>query len=123
MSDETIAEIGEFGFVELLKSRLAPASQVILGLGDDAAIVRLDNNQVVAATDMLVEGMHFKTEWSSARDIGHRAAAANLADLIATGATPTALLIGLAIPANTKVNWLIEERGINKGKKIGYATN
>ena len=108
MSDETIAEIGEFGFVELLKSRLAPASQVILGLGDDAAIVRLDNNQVVASTDMLVEGMHFKTEWSSARDIGHRAAAANLADLIATGATPTALLIGLAIPANTKVNWLIE---------------
>ncbi len=108
MSDETIAQIGEFGFVELLKSRLAPASQVLLGLGDDAAIVRLDNNQVVASTDMLVEGMHFKTEWSSARDIGHRAAAANLADLIATGANPTALLIGLAIPANTKVNWLLE---------------
>jgi thiamine-monophosphate kinase len=108
MSEQTIADLGEFGFVELLKSRLAPASQVILGLGDDAAIVQLDHPQVVASTDMLVEGMHFKKEWSSARDIGHRAAAANLADIVATGATPTALLIGLAIPPSTKVDWLIE---------------
>jgi len=108
MSEQTIADLGEFGFVELLKSRLAPASQVLLGLGDDAAIVQLDSSRVVASTDMLVEGQHFKKDWSSARDIGHRAAAANLADIIATGATPTALLIGLAIPGTTKVDWLIE---------------
>ena len=108
MSEQTIADLGEFGFVELLKSRLAPASQVILGLGDDAAIVQLDSARVVASTDMLVEGQHFKRDWSSARDIGHRAAAANLADIVATGATPTALLIGLAIPGTTKVDWLIE---------------
>jgi thiamine-monophosphate kinase len=57
---------------------------------------------------MLVEGQHFKRDWSSARDIGHRAAAANLADIVATGATPTALLIGLAIPGTTQVDWLIE---------------
>jgi len=105
MSEQTIADLGEFGFVELLKSRLAPASQVLLGLGDDAAIVQLDSSRVVASTDMLVEGQHFKKDWSSARDIGHRAAAANLADIIATGATPTALLIGLAIPSATKVDW------------------
>ncbi len=108
MGEETISDVGEFGFVELLKSRLAPASQVILGLGDDAAIVSLDNPAVVASTDMLVEGNHFKLEWSSAKDIGHRAAAANLADIIATGATPTALLIGLAVPAKTKIDWLLE---------------
>jgi thiamine-monophosphate kinase len=108
MTEQTIADLGEFGFVELLKSRLAPASQVILGLGDDAAIVQLDSARVVASTDMLVEGQHFKRDWSSARDIGHRAAAANLADIVATGATPTALLIGLAIPGTTQVDWLIE---------------
>ncbi len=108
MSEQTIAELGEFGFVELLKSRLAPASQVLLGLGDDAAIVQLESARVVASTDMLVEGQHFRKDWSSAKDIGHRAAAANLADLVATGATPTALLIGLAIPSATRVDWLIE---------------
>ena len=108
MSEQTIAELGEFGFVELLKSRLAPASQVLLGLGDDAAIVQLESARVVASTDMLVEGQHFRKDWSSAKDIGHRAAAANLADLVATGATPTALLIGLAIPSATRIDWLIE---------------
>ncbi len=53
MSEQTIADLGEFGFVELLKSRLAPASQVLLGLGDDAAIVQLDSSRVVASTDTM----------------------------------------------------------------------
>jgi len=108
MSEQTIAEIGEFGFVELLQARLAPAAQVSLGIGDDAAVIELENLRVVASTDMLIEGKHFRKDWSSARDIGHRAAAANLADLVATGATPTALLIGIATPGDTKVDWLLE---------------
>jgi thiamine-monophosphate kinase len=63
---------------------------------------------VVATTDMLVEGRHFKRDWSSAADVGVRAAAANLADVAAMGAVPTALLVGLAVPLDLPVQWALE---------------
>jgi thiamine-monophosphate kinase len=61
---------------------------------------------VVACTDVLVEGRHFRRDWSSAEDVGHKAAAANLADIAAMGAVPTALLVALACPAGTPAAWL-----------------
>jgi thiamine-monophosphate kinase len=63
---------------------------------------------VVVTTDMLVEGRHFRRDWSSAEDVGHKAAAANLADVAAMGATATALLVGLACPPDTPTGWLEE---------------
>lgn len=63
---------------------------------------------MVASTDLLVENLHFRREWSSARDIGHRAAAQNFADIAAMGARPTALLVGLGVPAGTEVGWVDE---------------
>jgi thiamine-monophosphate kinase len=60
---------------------------------------------VVATTDLLVEGRHFRRDWSSAFDIGGKAAAENLADIAAMGATPTALLVGLATPGDLAVAW------------------
>lgn len=61
---------------------------------------------MVATTDVLVEGRHFRRDWSSAYDVGRRAAAANLADLVAMGAQPTALLVGLVAPADLLVDWV-----------------
>lgn len=63
---------------------------------------------MVASTDVLVEGRHFRRDWSSARDVGHRAAAANLADIAAMGATPTALLVALCMPAELDPAWAEE---------------
>ncbi len=60
---------------------------------------------MVASTDLLVEGRHFRREWSSPYDVGRRAAAQNLADIAAMGAVPTALLVGLAAPADLPVAW------------------
>ena len=60
---------------------------------------------MVASTDLLVEGRHFRREWSSAYDVGRRAAAQNLADIAAMGAVPTALLVGLAAPPSLPVEW------------------
>jgi thiamine-monophosphate kinase len=60
---------------------------------------------VVATTDLLVEGRHFRRDWSGAFDIGGKAAADNLADIAAMGATPTALLVGLATPGDLAVTW------------------
>jgi thiamine-monophosphate kinase len=60
---------------------------------------------VVATTDLLVEGRHFRRDWSGAFDIGGKAAAESLADIAAMGATPTALLVGLATPGDLAVTW------------------
>src|SRR5262249_57156420 len=63
------------------------------------------DRRVVATTDLLVEGRHFRRDWSGAFDIGGKAAAENLADIAAMGATPTALLVGLATPGDLAVTW------------------
>ena len=60
------------------------------------------------STDLLIEGRHFRRDWSSAADIGVKAAAQNLADIAAMGAAPTALLLGLAVPGDTAVAWVLE---------------
>jgi len=57
---------------------------------------------------MLIEGRHFRREWSPAGDIGRKAAARNLADIAAMGATPTALLVSFAGPGDLEVGWVLE---------------
>lgn len=79
---------------------------MLLGPGDDAAVVLASDRRVVATTDLLVDGRHFRRHWSSAYDVGRKAAAQNLADIAAMGAYPTALLVGLAVPADLDVTWV-----------------
>jgi thiamine-monophosphate kinase len=87
---------------------LPPNPAAIVGIGDDAAVLPAPDGRTVASTDLLIEGRHFRRDWSSARDIGVKAAAQNLADIAAMGAAPTALLFGLAVPADTAVRWVLE---------------
>jgi thiamine-monophosphate kinase len=63
---------------------------------------------VVATTDFLIEGRHFRRDWASAADIGHKAAARSLADCAAMGAEPSALLVALAAPPDLLVSWARE---------------
>ncbi len=63
------------------------------------------DGRVVATTDFLLEGRHFRRDWSSASDVGHKAAARSLADVAAMGAVPSALLVALAAPADLPVSW------------------
>jgi thiamine-monophosphate kinase len=103
----TVADTGEFGLIDRITARLAGQTErVLLGPGDDAAIVAAPDARVVASTDVLVAGRHFRTDWSSGLDVGHRAAAANLADIAAMGATPTALLVALCTPPDLDVRWV-----------------
>lgn len=101
----TFAHTGEFGLIAKVTARLAPGPACLLGPGDDAAVVAAPDKRVVASTDVLVEGRHFRRDWSSARDVGHRAAAANLADIAAMGAEPTALLVALCAPPDLDTEW------------------
>jgi thiamine-monophosphate kinase len=101
----SIAESGEFGLIGRIVARLGDASSALLGPGDDAAVVAAPDGRVVASTDVLVEGRHFRRDWCSAADVGHRAAGANLADIAAMGAAPTALLVALSAPTDLEVSW------------------
>ena len=101
----SISELGEFGLIGRITARLAARPSTLLGPGDDAALVAVPDGRVVATTDVLVEGRHFRRDWSSAVDVGHRAAAANLADIAAMGATPSALLVAFCAPADLDVGW------------------
>jgi thiamine-monophosphate kinase len=104
----TVADLGEFGLIAAIRDILPPDATSIVGIGDDAAVLPAPDGRTVATTDLLIEGRHFRRDWSSARDIGIKAAAQNLADIAAMGAAPTALLLGLAVPAATAVSWVLE---------------
>jgi thiamine-monophosphate kinase len=101
----TVARTGEFGLIARVTARLATGPNCLVGPGDDGAVVAAPDGRVVASTDVLVEGRHFRRDWSSAQDVGHRAAAANLADIVAMGAEPTALLVALCAPPDLEVSW------------------
>jgi thiamine-monophosphate kinase len=71
-------------------------SSVIVGIGDDGAVVRTSHTSVIT-TDMAVEGTHFNTAWSGAFDIGRKITAANLADIYAMGGTPSYLVVAVTL--------------------------
>lgn len=105
--DGTISDLGEFGLIQRLTSGAGAAKAVILGPGDDTAIVAAPDGKVVITTDLMVEGRHFRTDWSTPIDVGRKAAAASLADVAAMGAVPTALVVGLAAPGDLPVAWAV----------------
>lgn len=104
----TVGELGEFGLIRELTSRLTTTPAVRVGPGDDAAVISAPDRRVVASTDVLIEGRHFRRDWSTAYDVGRKSAAQNLADIAAMGAVPTALLLGLVVPADLLVTWPAE---------------
>jgi thiamine-monophosphate kinase len=87
-------------------ARSGLALTAVVGPGDDAAVLSLAGGLLVASTDLLVEGRHFRRDWAGPKDIGHRAAAANLADIAAMGGLPTGLLVGLALPGELPMAWV-----------------
>jgi thiamine-monophosphate kinase len=109
--DATVSEAGEFPLIERLRDVFAQGEHVLVGPGDDAAVLRIRTGHVVVSTDLLVEGRHFRREWAEAADIGHRAAAANLSDVNAMGGRAHSLTIGLAAPRDLPVRWALDFAG------------
>ncbi|MGW5052121.1 thiamine-phosphate kinase [Actinokineospora sp. NPDC004072] len=99
--EETVADVGEFALIRRITGGRPKGAATLLGPGDDAAVVAAPDGRVVACTDVLVEGVHFRFDWSPPDQVGRKAAAVNLADIAAMGASPTALLVGLACPSTT----------------------
>ncbi|MGZ4496395.1 MAG: thiamine-phosphate kinase [Nocardioides sp.] len=106
--DATLADAGEFGLISALTEIFEQGEHVLIGPGDDAAVLRVRNGHVVVSTDLMVEGRHFRRDWASAEDVGHRAAAQNLSDINAMGGRATSLTVGLAAPVDLPVAWALD---------------
>ena len=106
--DATLADVGEFPLVAAIAERFPQGDNVLLGPGDDAALVAVPDGRLVVSTDLLVDARHFRRDWASALDIGHKAAAQNLSDINAMGGVTTALTVGLAAPPDLKAAWALE---------------
>jgi thiamine-monophosphate kinase len=100
-----VAELGEHALLARLLARLPrPSGSVLVGPGDDAAVVATARNErLVVTTDAVVEGVHFSRAYSTPADIGHRALAVNLSDLAAMAATPRWALVSLVLPGSMQV--------------------
>jgi thiamine-monophosphate kinase len=79
--------------------------RVLVGIGDDAAVVMGDAQQVIT-TDMAIADVHFKTEWSSAFDIGRKITAANIADVLSMGATCSYLVAAVSLTGTEELSWI-----------------
>jgi thiamine-monophosphate kinase len=97
----TLAELGEFAVIDRLVRNREQPPVVLVGPGDDAAVVLSADGRSVLSTDMLVEGRHFRLDWSTPRDVGRKAIAQNAADVEAMGATPTAFVVAFGAPGDT----------------------
>jgi len=100
-----VAALGEFGLIAALSGWLPRDPRALVGIGDDAAVLAAPDGRVVASTDFLLEGRHFRRDWSSGADVGAKAAARSLIDVAAMGALPTGLLVALAAPPDLPVAW------------------
>lgn len=100
--------MGEFDFIEKIRSLCAAATlpSGVVGIGDDCAVVPYcEGGDTVVTTDMLVEGVHFLRSDATPEQVGHKAAAVNLSDIAAMGATPIGAFLSIALPKDAQGEW------------------
>lgn len=103
-----LSALGEFGLIARITSHFTNNDYVVIGSGDDAALVDFPDGDALISTDVAVEGVHFRNHWSTPHEIGRRIAAQNLADIAAMGGHPVALTVALTVPPNVQVEWVEE---------------
>ncbi len=98
---------GEFDLIRGITAGLEQSATTIVGPGDDAAVLRMQGDMVVT-TDLLVEGVHFRRNWSPPKQLGRKAVAVNVSDVEAMGAVPTSIVVALAFPAALEETWITQ---------------
>lgn len=111
-----VKQVGEFGLIDLIKKdTLVRSDNVIVGIGDDAAVLRPDARLLqLLTTDMLVEDVHFELKTISAWRLGYKAMAVNFSDIAAMGGEPRHAVVSMAVNQDTDTEWII---GIYDGMK------
>lgn len=108
VDEERVRDIGEFGLIErltaVLPSEARASDSVRIGIGDDAAVWRPSGDEdVVVTTDSLVEGIHFRRDWTDWTSLGHKILAVNVSDLAAMGAVPRVAVVTLGLRGDEMV--------------------
>src|SRR3989339_1036556 len=110
-----LSQIGEFGLIDLLKNDLASADRrlaTVIGIGDDAAVLKPAKDYQLITTDALIENVHFKGKLSE--KLGQKAMLVNVSDIIAMGGEPTAAVVTIGMKAKTTV---AEVKALYRGLK------
>ncbi len=111
-----LSALGEFGLIDKIrKSTTRPGPSVLIGIGDDAAVLKIPASaSLLATTDMLIEGVHFDLAYTDFYSLGWKSAAANISDIAAMGGIPRFCLTSLGIPPTASVEQISEfYRGLN----------
>ncbi|WP_040513391.1 thiamine-phosphate kinase [Gracilibacillus halophilus] len=98
----------EFDFIRSIQPKYYRQSSVIKGIGDDAAIIRSLNQDIITTVDTMVESIHFTTQTMEPFHVGYRALAANISDIVAMGGKPTSFLVSIVVPKNWEKEQLRE---------------
>lgn len=99
-----ISTIGEFGLIDRLTKNLEKInSSTVAGVGDDGAVARYPDTDVIVSTDLLVEGVHFDLTYVPLKHLGYKAAVVNFSDIYAMNGTPRQITVGLAISSRFTV--------------------
>jgi len=101
----TLADVEEQDLLDAVLPRFATSDEVLVGPGDDTALLRVRSGQALATTDTMVLGRDWLDEWSSAADVGHKLVVQNIADIAAMGGRCTALLVTLVADEGTPLQW------------------
>jgi len=104
--DATVGDIGEFRLIERLARILPRPPDAVEGIGDDCAVIRMNDRTMLIAADLSVENVHFRTSTLPAEAIGRRAAVSSLSDIAAMGGAPLYGLVSIACPASTDVAFI-----------------
>ncbi|MBB6334477.1 thiamine-phosphate kinase [Schaalia hyovaginalis] len=108
-----ISEFDEGELIAKFADLLPRGERTLLGIGDDCAQVAAPEGSFIVTTDLIVEDEHFHRAWSDPEQIGARVAAQNLADIAAMGGRCSALVVGVALRADTELDWMLSlVRGI-----------
>ena len=102
----SLGHLGEFGLIARLTKGLPVSGAVVEGIGDDCAVLRWGDRLMLATCDASLEEVHFSRRHTAAEDIGWRAAASALSDIAAMGGQPIFVLVTLACPKDTSVEFL-----------------
>jgi thiamine-monophosphate kinase len=104
-----ISELGEFGLIKKLTSKIKPQNATTLkGIGDDAAVIETQKQVVLTSQDLLIEGVHFDLTYFPLKHLGYKAAVVNFSDILAMNAFPQQITVGLAISNRYSVEALEE---------------
>ena len=102
----TLADVGEDGLLSVIFPLLPGGPRVLIGPGDDTALLSTPSGSVLATTDAMVRGRDWLDEWSTGADVGVKTVAQNIADIAAMGGVPSGLLVTLIADPRTSLAWV-----------------